>query len=126
MLIHDHDITFYHYAKDHQECVVHILRYLIGSTENEPELTWAKQMHDLMEEMLDDAYKHTLTPEKSEAYKKRYDEILDIADQEYAGVSKTKAKSILSFISARGKPTFSGPNAISSSTIEATVWLSGF
>lgn len=92
VLIHDHDITFYHYAKDHQECVVHILRYLIGSTENEPELTWAKQMHDLMEEMLDDAYKHTLTPEKSEAYKKRYDEILDIADQEYAGVSKTKLK----------------------------------
>lgn len=92
VLIHDHDITFYHYGENHQECIVHISRYLIGSAENEPELTWAKKMHDLFAEMLKDAYAHTLTDEKADAYRKRYDEILDLADQEYTTVSAAHLK----------------------------------
>ena len=28
ILVHDHDITFYNYGKDHQECLAHVLRYL--------------------------------------------------------------------------------------------------
>ena len=45
----------------------------------------------------------------------------------YASIpTACKAKSIRFPISSRGIPTFSGPNAISSSTMDATVWLSGF
>ena len=42
-LIHDHDITFYNYGGNHQECLVHVLRYLQDSIENEPDLTWNKK-----------------------------------------------------------------------------------
>lgn len=38
----------------------------------------------------------------------------------------SSAKSMRLPISSRGTPMFSGPNATSSSTMEATVWLSGF
>ena len=38
----------------------------------------------------------------------------------------SSAKSMRLPISSRGTPMFSGPNATSSSTIDATVWLSGF
>lgn len=41
-LIHDHDISFYKYGVDHQECLAHVLRYLKDAIENEPDLTWHK------------------------------------------------------------------------------------
>lgn len=43
ILIHDHDKTFYKYGSDHQECMVHILRYLKGSMENEPGRKWNRR-----------------------------------------------------------------------------------
>ena len=46
ILVHDHDITFYNYGVDHQECLAHVLRYLKASMENEPDRTWNKKcMH---------------------------------------------------------------------------------
>ena len=33
ILVHDHDITFYNYGADHQECLAHVLRYLKASIE---------------------------------------------------------------------------------------------
>ena len=39
ILVHDHDITFYNYGADHQECLAHVLRYLKASIENEPDRT---------------------------------------------------------------------------------------
>lgn len=39
-VVHDHDITFYSYGTGHQECTQHDIRYLTGSIQNEPELTW--------------------------------------------------------------------------------------
>jgi hypothetical protein len=42
--LHDHDKTFYSYGKWHQECLTHILRYLIASIEYEKNLTWSKQI----------------------------------------------------------------------------------
>lgn len=36
ILVHDHDITFYSYGTDHQECLAHVLRYLKDSMDNEP------------------------------------------------------------------------------------------
>ena len=28
ILVHDHELTFYNYGSDHQECLAHVLRYL--------------------------------------------------------------------------------------------------
>lgn len=48
ILVHDHDITFYNYGTDHQECLAHVLRYLKDSMDNEPDRTWNKEMQGLI------------------------------------------------------------------------------
>lgn len=48
ILILVHDITFYNYGSDHQECLAHVLRYLKASMENEPDCTWNKKIHALV------------------------------------------------------------------------------
>ena len=84
-LVHDHDRTFYHYGMQHQECMQHTIRYLIGSTQNEPERKWNGQMLKLVREMLH--YRNHLDgepdPKIVEEFKKRYDRILDLAREEY-------------------------------------------
>ncbi len=88
ILVHDHDRTFYSYGTGHQECIQHNCRYLIGSIQNEPELSWNRKMHELFREMLH--YKNGLgktedfDKEKVRKYEERYDAILAIAEQEYA------------------------------------------
>ena len=51
-IVHDHDVSYYSYGRHHQECLAHVLRYLVGAAENEPELTWHNQMHDLLQDMI--------------------------------------------------------------------------
>ena len=34
ILVHDHELTFYNYGSDHQECLAHVLRYLKDSMQN--------------------------------------------------------------------------------------------
>ena len=58
ILVHDHEATFYSYGSDHQECSAHVLRYLKDSIDNEPNLTWNKQMRELIQEMVH--YRNTL------------------------------------------------------------------
>lgn len=84
-LIHDHDKTMYHYGSEHQECNAHHLRYLKGAMENEPNLTWHGKMHSLLQEMNRTREKQgrVLTPEQIEGFEKEYDELLELADQEY-------------------------------------------
>ena len=90
ILIHDHEKTFYRYGTAHQECLAHVLRYLKGSMENEPERTWNKDMHALLQEMIH--YVNGLEsgagrdPEKLLEYETRYDQILERALAEYADV----------------------------------------
>jgi len=92
ILIHDHDLTFYNYGTLHQECLEHILRYLVGSIENEKNLTWNKQMHELIREMIhfcnrldpeDNRDPDVICPDIVEKFEERYDEILDLAKKEY-------------------------------------------
>jgi hypothetical protein len=98
-LVHDHDVTFYNYGDAHQECIDHPLRYLKGSMENEPKLKWNKQMRELMQEMIhfrngldpkDDRDPDKIDPDKVSNLEKRYDEILDIAKEEYEYEPPTK------------------------------------
>lgn len=90
ILIHGHEKTFYRYGTAHQECLAHVLRYLKGSMENEPERTWNKDMRSLLQEMIH--YVNGLEsgagrdPEKLLEYETRYDQILERALAEYADV----------------------------------------
>lgn len=86
ILIHDHEACFYSYGSDHQECMVHIERYLKDSMENEKELTWNKQMLGLIQEMI---HENNLAPadgikeEKIADFEARYDAIVKKAGEEY-------------------------------------------
>ena len=87
ILVHDHDKTFYHYGTDHQECLAHILRYLLDSIENEPERSWSREMRSFIQEMIH--YRNSLKSGEPcdsgvvEDYEKRYSEILKKAKDEY-------------------------------------------
>lgn len=86
-IVHDHDLTFYSYGSGHQECIQHDIRYLIGSMQNEPELTWNVQMLGLFREMLH--YRNGLTegeclsPAVVTRLEAEYDRILEKAEEEY-------------------------------------------
>lgn len=85
---HDHDVTFYSYGTSHQECMQHVVRYLVGSTQNEPHLTWNAQMLGHVRSMLH--WRNSLPPgedpdpEEVGGMERRYDEILALAEAEYA------------------------------------------
>ena len=91
-LVHDHELTFYKYGCNHQECLDHILRYLKDSMENEPNLKWSENMRELIREMIhfrkhldleDNEHPNEVAPEKVAEFDKRYDELLEMARKEY-------------------------------------------
>ena len=85
ILVHDHDVTFYKYGSEHQECLSHVLRYLKNSIENEPNLKWNQGMLELIREMIH--YRNGLTeepdPDHVNGLESRYCQLLDMARQEY-------------------------------------------
>ncbi len=90
ILVHDHDITFYNYGADHQECLAHVLRYLKGSMDNEPDRTWNKDMHSLVQEMIHFRNGLQLSEEpdpcKVSEFEERHRKILETARKEYEDV----------------------------------------
>ena len=90
ILVHDHDITFYSYGTDHQECLAHVLRYLKDSMDNEPDRTWNKEMHGLIQEMIhfrnETLLSCNLDPEKISGFEERYLKILETARKEYEDI----------------------------------------
>jgi hypothetical protein len=92
--VHDHDVTFFNYGSLHQECLIHILRYLLDSMENEKNLTWNINMRELIQEMIH--YRNSLEPEedpdsdKVQKFEDRFDQILNIAKDEYDYEPPTK------------------------------------
>ncbi len=86
-VVHDHDKTFYSYDTDHKECTQHDIRYLTGSIQNEPELTWNVRMLSLFRAMLH--YRNGLAegaqtdPQVVSGFEKEYDRILEKAEEEY-------------------------------------------
>lgn len=86
ILIHDHEACFYSYGSDHQECMVHIERYLRDSIENEKDLTWNSRMLELIQEMIHEnnqAPAEGIAEEKIAAFESRYDDIVNTATEEY-------------------------------------------
>jgi len=84
-IVHDHELTYYSYGKHHQECLAHILRYLVGASENEPDLTWHRKMHQLLQEMIHAAKEsgRSLSGKQIQALENEYDRILALARSEY-------------------------------------------
>ena len=88
-VISDEESTFFNYGTNHQGCLEHELRYLKGSMENEPDLTWAGKMRAFLREAIHTAKAavkngdKTLSPEVIQDIEKRYDEIIQIAEAEY-------------------------------------------
>jgi len=82
-LVHDHDRTFYKYGNNHQECLAHVLRYLQDSIDNEPLLTWNKQMKDHLSMSIHIVKSGDLTKENRDMIIAEYQRILDIAEEEY-------------------------------------------
>ena len=89
-LVHDHDKTFYRYGSNHQECLEHILRYLLDSIQNEPDRSWNRQMRPLIQEMIhyrNSIPTNSLPPDADIIeFERRYDKILDLAQSEYEDV----------------------------------------
>ena len=85
-LVHDHDRSYYSYGSDHQECLAHILRYLVGAMENEPHLTWHKQMHRLLQRMIHTVKRNKsgIPKEKVQVLTDKYKSILSLAADEYS------------------------------------------
>ncbi len=92
--VHDHDKTYYSYGRLHQECLIHILRYLLDSMENEKNLTWSADMRALIQEMIH--YRNSLEPDeepnadKVKEFEDRFDKILNTAKDEYDYEPPTK------------------------------------
>ena len=86
ILIHDHEACFFSYGSDHQECMVHIERYLKDSMENEKDLTWNGLMLKLIQEMIHEnnaASADGIAEEKIAEFEARYDAIVQTAKEEY-------------------------------------------
>jgi hypothetical protein len=92
IMIHDHDFTFYSYGSAHQECLEHVLRYLKDAMYNEPGRRWNILMRKLIQEMIH--FRNSLAPDetrdpdevdpkKVKGFEKKFDEILELAKEEY-------------------------------------------
>ncbi|MDR1764495.1 MAG: transposase [Lachnospiraceae bacterium] len=88
-LVHDHDATFHNYGARHQGCLAHVLRYLKDSMNNEPNLTWNKEMHGLLQNMIRAANEarakgcRNLGSDVVSGFEARYTEVLVKARGEY-------------------------------------------
>ena len=84
-IVHDHDRSYYSYGAHHQECLAHVLRYLVGAMENEPHLSWHRKMHSLLRKMIHTAnrYKDGIPEERVRDFTESYEQILSIAAEEY-------------------------------------------
>ena len=84
----DHEAALIKHGEKHQECLSHISRYLVGSIENEKNLTWNKLMKEWISEAL--AYWNNIKEgadqednQKDTDFLNRYDEMVELAKKEY-------------------------------------------
>ena len=88
--VHDGESTFFHYGNNHQGCLVHELRYLKGSMDNEPNLTWASLMREYLQGLIHyvkeakDQGRTELTPCEIRSFEEQYEAFLELAEKEYA------------------------------------------
>jgi len=84
ILIHDHDVTYYNYGSNHQECLAHVLRYLQDGIDNEPNLTWNIKMKEFLSSTIHEVKQNrVLSENRIKELEETYDQILKTADKEY-------------------------------------------
>jgi hypothetical protein len=97
-IVHDHDTSYYSFGSRHAECNVHILRYLKGVCQNEPDRRWAGKMRALLCEANDlckqarNAGAKALDEDVIADIEARFDDIVATAEGEYADVTLLPAK----------------------------------
>jgi hypothetical protein len=97
-IVHDHDTSYYNFGSRHAECNVHILRYLKGVCQNEPDRKWAAKMRVLLCEANDRCKKARKADAKSldknviADIEGRFDDIIATAEGEYADAAGLPAK----------------------------------
>ncbi len=91
ILVSDHESTFHNYGSKHQECLVHVERYLRSSIENEPDRKWNSKMLEWIKETIH--YRNGLIREgtvpdkdKVDAFENKYSEILKEGMDEYKNI----------------------------------------
>lgn len=84
----DHEAALIKHGEKHQECLSHISRYLVGSIENEKNLTWNKLMKEWIPKSV--AYWNNIKKgaeqednQKDTNFLNRYDEMVELAKKEY-------------------------------------------
>lgn len=88
----DSEATFTKLGSRRQGCIIHEGRYLIRAMENTPDMTWHKDMHDLLIEMnqkkKDDiaAGKKFMKPAEQEEIRNRWDVIVNRGIREYMAI----------------------------------------
>lgn len=86
-LISDHEAAFLKYGTRHQECMAHVERYVRSSMENEPGLTWNRQLLEWIREAVHfwNSAQQEENPdrEKDAGLEARYDAIMKKAQEEY-------------------------------------------
>lgn len=85
-IISDHESTFLAYGTGHQECLVHVERYLRASIENEPERKWNQEMLDWIKAAIH--YRNGVQEEAADGnevakFEAEYDSIIEKARGEY-------------------------------------------
>lgn len=84
-IISDHDKTYFHYGTAHQKCLAHELRYLKGSIENEPDLTWNKKMHELLQNVIHQFKQGEIYQKQIYEILDKFNDIIELAEKEYEG-----------------------------------------
>jgi hypothetical protein len=98
VIVHDHDTSYYNFGSKHAECNVHILRYLKGVCQNEPDRKWAAEMRALLCEANDrckqarNADAKALGDNITADIENRFDDIIAVAESEYANVAELPPK----------------------------------
>lgn len=88
-VISDHEKAFAKCGSAHQECMQHIERYLKGSIENEPNITWSTAMLDWVKRAIKywkevNREKVPYSTETVAEFIREYDKIIETAKTEYA------------------------------------------
>ena len=94
-IIHDHDTAMYKYGSNNYECNVHLGRYLEEIIQNVSEVTWAKDLKELIFKAYHD--RKVLIKEGSKAFSSnytseinaKYDEIISLAKKENQNIEST-------------------------------------
>lgn len=97
-IMHDHDTAMYKYGSNNYECNVHLGRYLEEIIQNVPEVTWAKELKELIFKAYHDRKvlikkgNKSFPNIKTNEISAKYDEIILLAKKENKSIKSTYYK----------------------------------